>query len=351
MELKRIKIVKIIDLLNFLTKSNLFWTIIRHLIGLNMTNNYKYPIKVVSQMTGLSVHVIRAWEKRYNVVEPDRTDTNRRLYSEKDIEKLKLLNDAVHSGHNISGIAKLSNEELHTVLKDKKSSQDSLMISKDAVVNGEFNFHSLINSAIEAIKAYDDETLETLLLKSSSQVSQPHLIENFIVPLVYKIGDLWHEGELRVANEHMASAVIRNFLVNQIENYNTVENAPVVICATPRGQEHELGALIAGLIAASSGWRVIYLGANLPVEEMAAVAASVDIRAIAISIIYPADDPRLNKDLIHLKKILPENVTIIVGGRAAKGYIETLEKIGAIVVGDTKSLRLQLEAIRENKYN
>ena len=312
---------------------------------------YKYPIKVVSQMTGLSVHVIRAWEKRYHVVEPDRTDTNRRLYSEEDIEKLKLLNDAVHNGHNISGIAKLSNEELHSVLKDKKSSQDSITISEDAVVNGEFNFRLLINSAIEAIKAYDNETLETLLLKAASQVSQPHLIENLIVPLVYKIGDLWHEGELRVANEHMASAVIRNFLVNQIENYNTAENAPAVICATPRGQEHELGALIAGLIAASSGWRVIYLGSNLPIEELAAVVSSVDIKAIALSIIYPADDPRLSKDLIHLKKILPENLSIIVGGRAAKGYSEALEKIRAIVVGDTKRLRLELEAIRERKYN
>jgi MerR family transcriptional regulator, light-induced transcriptional regulator len=73
-----------------------------------MANNYKYPIKVVSQMTGLSVHVIRAWEKRYNVVEPDRTETNRRLYSEEDIEKLKLLNDALHLGHHIGGIANLS---------------------------------------------------------------------------------------------------------------------------------------------------------------------------------------------------------------------------------------------------
>jgi DNA-binding transcriptional MerR regulator len=81
-----------------------------------MANNYKYPIKVVSQMTGLSVHVIRAWEKRYNVVEPDRTDTNRRLYSEEDIEKLKLLNDAVHHGHHIGGIANLSLLELKKLI-------------------------------------------------------------------------------------------------------------------------------------------------------------------------------------------------------------------------------------------
>ena len=68
-----------------------------------MEKLYKYPIKVVSQMTGLSAFVIRAWEKRYSVVIPSRTETNRRLYSENDIEKLRLLNEAVQGGHNIGG--------------------------------------------------------------------------------------------------------------------------------------------------------------------------------------------------------------------------------------------------------
>ncbi len=77
-----------------------------------MEKMYKYPIKVVSQMTGISAFVIRAWEKRHNVVTPSRTETNRRLYSDEDIEKLKLLNEAVKSGHNIGGIAYLSIDEL-----------------------------------------------------------------------------------------------------------------------------------------------------------------------------------------------------------------------------------------------
>ncbi len=86
-----------------------------------MTLDYKYPIKVVSQMTGLSVHVIRAWEKRYNVVEPERTNTNRRLYSEEDIEKLKLLNNVLHEGHSIGGVANLSLNELKNLLSENKT--------------------------------------------------------------------------------------------------------------------------------------------------------------------------------------------------------------------------------------
>lgn len=313
-----------------------------------MKKMYKYPIKIVSQMTGLSVFVIRAWEKRYGVVTPTRTETNRRLYSEEDIEKLTLLNAAVQKGHNIGGIAQLSIEELRTIVQ---------RITARAVVPNKPSqevtpdIDSMINDCVEAIKAYDGKTLETILLRASSKMSQPQLIEDFLIPLVYKVGDLWHNGTIRVANEHLASAVIRSFLTNLIEQHIAGENAPIIISATPRGQDHELGALIAGVIAASSGWKVIYLGPNLPVEEIAAVTVHTNAKVIALSIVYPNDDPQLRKDIQNLKRMQPENVVLIAGGRAADGYLDVLNDIGAIVIKDTKQLRIELEAIRRNKYN
>lgn len=313
-----------------------------------MEELYKYPIKVVSQMTGLSAFVIRAWEKRYNVVIPSRTNTNRRLYSEEDIEKLRLLNDAVQKGHNIGGIAKLSIKELRAVLERKQNSS-TLMNESSAEMFSDAD--SILGNCIEAIKAYDAKTLETLLLKASSKMSQPLLIENLIIPLVYKVGDMWHDGTIRVANEHLASAVIRSFLTNLIEQYIPAENAPIVISATPRGQDHELGALIAAVVAASAGWKVIYLGPNLPVEEIAAVTENLEAKAVALSIVYPNDDPILRKDLLNLKKMLQENIAIIIGGRAADGYLDVLDEMGAVVVKNIKQLRIELESIREHKFS
>jgi MerR family transcriptional regulator, light-induced transcriptional regulator len=315
-----------------------------------MTNNYKYPIKVVSQMTGLTVHVIRAWEKRYNVVEPDRTDTNRRLYSEEDIEKLKLLNDALHLGHHIGGISKLSLPELKKLLPkeargsiENKNGLDSTSIK--------VTVEETLAVCLEAIKNYDAKRLESILLNASSKLTQPILIEQLIIPLVYKVGDLWHSGEIRVANEHLASSVIRGFLFNLLESYSLNDSAPVMVSATPRGQEHELGALIAGVVAASSGWRVIYLGSNLPAEEIGAVVSHLNARAVALSIVYPNDDLHLKHELKKFKHLIPNEVSIIVGGRASNGYYDVLDEIGAVVVKDSKHLRLELEAIRENKYN
>lgn len=309
---------------------------------------YKYPIKVVSQMTGLSVFVIRAWEKRYNVVSPERTETNRRLYSEDDIEKLKLLNSAVNMGHNIGGIANLSVPELRSIVgRNPEVSDFPLELSSERFADTE----SILNNCVEAVKSYDGKKLSTILLKASSKMSQPQLIEKLIIPLVYEIGDLWHDGDIRVANEHLASAVIRSFLANLIDQHIPSENAPIIISATPRGQEHELGALIAGVTAASVGYKVIYLGPNLPVEEIAAVTDNLEAKVVALSLVYPNDDPQLKLDLVNLKKMLPGKILVIVGGRASGGYLDVLEKIGAIRINDTKQLRIELEALREQKYN
>lgn len=311
---------------------------------------YKYPIKVVSQMTGLSVHVIRAWEKRYHVVEPDRTDTNRRLYSESEIEKLKLLNDAVHQGHNIGGIANLTVEELKALLKKDNSDLSKLT---GTIVKSETDksIKEFLAECISAIKGYNAKELEAILLNASTKFTQPILIEELIVPLVYKVGDMWHEGEIRVANEHLASSVIRSFMFNLLESYSINDSAPVMVSATPRGQEHELGALIAGVVAASSGWKVIYLGSSLPAEEIGAVVSHLNAKVVALSIVYPNDDPHLKREILKLQQLLPSGVSVVVGGRSVNGYLDVLDEIGAITVKDTKHLRLELEAIREHKYN
>ena len=86
-------------------------------------------------------------------------------------------------------------------------------------------------------------------------------------------------------------------------------------------------------------------------EEIAAVTDNLDAKVVALSLVYPNDDPQLKLDLVNLKKMLPEKISLIVGGRAAGGYMDILDEIGAIKINNTKQLRVELEAIREQKYN
>ena len=123
------------------------------------------------------------------------------------------------------------------------------------------------------------------------------------------------------------------------------EAAPHLLATTPPGQEHEIGALLAATTAAAEGWKVTHLGPNLPVEEIAAAALHSHARAIALSIVYPANDPRLRSDLRQLRDSARRYCS--AGRRPGReGYSDVLDEIGALQVGDLPSLRLQLEKLR-----
>jgi DNA-binding transcriptional MerR regulator/methylmalonyl-CoA mutase cobalamin-binding subunit len=315
-----------------------------------MKNERTYPIKAVSQLTGLSVHVIRAWEKRYDAVQPVRTDTNRRLYSDSDIEKLRILLKLTTQGHNIGGIANLSVKELNELLSDQPK-VSSAALPQRREPSRQIEPETLFTSCLKAVYEFDIKELESILYKASVNLSQPVLLDRIIAPLIIEVGELWKEGEIRVYHEHMVSASIRGFLYNLIDSSKNIESAPNVLVTTPQGQLHELGALMAAAAASTEGWNVTYLGPNLPAEEIVGAAERLQCKAIALSIVYPTDDWILRKELLKFKQILPKNTSLIVGGKGARGYLDVLEEIGAMVVIDLMGLRKILNSIRENKYN
>lgn len=122
-------------------------------------------------------------------------------------------------------------------------------------------------------------------------------------------------------------------------------NGPGLVIATPAGQHHEIGAMLAAAAAAAAGWRVIYMGADLPADSIATAVEMTGARAVALSIIYPDDDPRLAEELRELRRLLPDRVTVIVGGQAAGRYRGVLEEMGAIWLTDAPALRSALDLV------
>lgn len=305
---------------------------------------YRYSIKLVARRTGLSAHAIRVWEKRYNAVLPARTETNRRLYSDADMERLLLLHKATLDGHAIGQIAKLPTEQLrqllHTVAATpgvKAAQMNKAEPTSSAAV---------LENCLQFVKQLDPERLQRALEDAEVALSRPRFIEQLIAPLLQKIGELWRDGTLRVIHEHMATAVTRSFLGNVRSAYDVPETAPGVVTTTPVGQLHELGALMASATASAEGWRVTYLGPNLPAEEIAAAARQNQARAVALSIVYPTDDPRLEPELQKLRRLLPGDVALLIGGRAAVNYRTTLEMLGVQLIKDMASFSAILEALR-----
>jgi methylmalonyl-CoA mutase cobalamin-binding subunit len=146
----------------------------------------------------------------------------------------------------------------------------------------------------------------------------------------------------------VASAVIRSFLENLESVYFSTDSAPSAVIGTPLRQNHEIGALIACNTASSEGWRITYLGSSLPAEEIAAAATRRGASVVALSLVYPLDDPYLSTELKKLRRILGDETEIIVGGRAAPGYSDALKDISAKVVSNIAEFRETLRSARES---
>ena len=302
-----------------------------------------FPIRVVARRTGLSPHVIRAWERRYKVVEPHRSGTNRRLYSSVDVEKLNLLQAAIASGHSIGRVASLSLEELRRMVATDRSA-NALTEGRPPATAGK---SKVVEACLSAVQSLDERQLESELARANLALGHVGLMQKVIAPLLDRIGELWRSGDLPVAHEHMASSAIRSALGAMREGFDLPDSSARIVVTTPTGQLHEFGALLAGHAAGSEGWRVTYLGPNLPAAEIAGAARATGAKAVALSVIYPPDDPRLAAELKDLRRLLGSDVALIIGGRAARSYGRVMEEIGAIHIEDLSSFRSQLERLRD----
>ena len=305
-----------------------------------------HPIKVVVQRTGLSAHVIRVWEKRYQAVVPERTTTNRRLYSDEDIARLQWLQQAVQAGQSIGRIARLPTPELMKLVRAEQAAVPSAQRPADGEDEGK-DPGKFLERALVAVQRLDAVSLEEQLVRASIALSQRHLLEEVILPLMGRIGQMWEEGTLRVADEHMASAAVRSFIGNIQASFQASEAAPHVVATTPAGQLHEMGALLAAVVATSEGWNSTFLGPNLPVEEIAGAAAQKGAKAVLLSIIYPGDDPHLGGELVKLRRLLGDDIALLAGGRAAQHYRLFLNRAGAATLANLSELRDSLRLLRQ----
>ena len=310
-----------------------------------MTDKHKHGIKIVAAQTGLTQFTIRAWERRYGVVTPLRTKTNRRLYSDADISRLTLLRLATEVGHSIGQIANLPTEELLEHIGTQDILAKIPAIAKE-VVSEETSLRFYIASCIAAVKQFEAQALESTLFTASAAFSRPVFLEKLIIPLMQEIGEQWSVGTLRIAHEHLATAVVRTLLGNICQGFDIPPATPNLVIATPRSQHHEIGALIAGTTAASQGWQVVYLGPNLPAEEIVGCAVQNSAKAVGLSIIYPTDDPNIANELRKLRRGLQEDVVLFIGGAGAIAYDPVINAIGAVRIKDLPTFRTELETLR-----
>lgn len=297
-----------------------------------------HPMRLVTVRTGLTPDLLRAWEKRYGAVTPVRSPGGQRLYSDADVERLALLARAIEGGRAIGQIANLSLGELQVMVeKDARAREPA----RASVVAAE-SWESLQAEALAAVNRFEPGELESTLRGAALRLGMDDMLDGVIGPLLLTIGTRWHAGLLSPAHEHVATDVIRRTLTWMMEKGAPLPMAPTVVVGTPAGQTHELGAMLAAAAAASHGWRVVYLGANLPAIDIAAVANHTRATAVALSLVHPAGDPAIDVALRDLRAALPKGTAILAGGTAAASYAQALDNVGALRFTSIRELRAWL---------
>jgi DNA-binding transcriptional MerR regulator len=289
----------------------------------------RHPIAVAARRTGLSKDVLRVWESRHGVVTPERTDTGRRLYSDGDVERLALLRQATTGGWSIGQIADLSIQDLQTLVEEDRLAAVAEAAEVSTTPGASSRADSYVTESLAAVDEQDSARLRNLLDRAAFELPVAAFTQEVVSPVLRRIGDLWHDRQLDSGQEHVASAVIRAALANVLASIRPADSAPRMVVTSPAGDVHELGAMLAAIASAAEGWQVTYLGADLPAAAIASTVRRRGARVVALSLIYPENDPGIANQLYNLRELLDEDVGILVGGAAAASYDAVVEAIGA----------------------
>jgi MerR family transcriptional regulator, light-induced transcriptional regulator len=296
----------------------------------------KHPIGVVASRTGLTPDVLRVWERRYHAVEPQRTEKGQRLYSDEDVERLQLLQRATSQGRSIGQLVKLAASELRELVRS-----DNATTAPQPAADAPPPPHAAayIELALERALRLDADGLESLMRRLSVLWGTAAFLDAFAAPLFRRIGEEWHERRMKPAQEHLATGVMRNVLSSLTTELSPHTAAPKLVVTTPAQERHEIGALLVASAAAASGWRVTYLGPDLPAADIAEAAAESGARAVGISIVFPQDDAYVLAEALELRRLLPPHVELLAGGRAAAALAPELTDAGIIVMFGLPELR------------
>lgn len=301
----------------------------------------KHPISYAAKRTGLSTHVIRVWERRHGAVKPGRTETRRRLYSDADIERLRLLAFLTRSGHTIQHLAPLDTGDLRKLARETKEPAPPAVEGEGP---SETTLGRLMLELQQTAEAFDAEGLNVALQKARLELPLLTVLEELIAPFLTWVGDQWHAGTLRVGQEHAASATVRGFLMRARRGLHTDPGAPRLLVGTPAGEFHEIGALLVSVAAAEAGWRDVYLGPNSPAPELVHAALTVNARAIALSLAAEGSVPFL-EELRELRQLAGPAMPILAGGVGTYRVAHHLSEIGVRHIPTLRALQDTLRSL------
>lgn len=263
----------------------------------------QYKIRDLETLTGIKAHTIRIWEKRYSLLEPSRTDTNLRLYSDRELQDILLVNLLNQNGYKISKIADLSREE---------------RIRRANLIHDALSPDVGINKLIYALVEMDEQAFDLIIMKLVEEHGIEDTFTNFIVPFLERIGVMWLTDSISVAQEHFISMLIRQRLTVEIDkiSYNTDTDTKAALLYLPENEWHDIGLLYYYFILKKHGWRVYYLGQSTPMDGVREVCNRKNINLIVSAWVSCFEIDYIKSHFEELRKFYSGKIAL--GGAQAK---------------------------------
>lgn len=280
-----------------------------------------FNIQVASQLSGVASATIRAWEKRYNAVVPERGDNKHRLYSEKDIEKLAILSQLTEFGQSIGKIAHLDLEKLKEIYRTimQKPYEEFHLITPH---HEKINYDKILANLYLALSAYKLDIVSHELDKTKDLLGPRELCLEVLAPLFQELSLKVTKGDLTLAQERAFYAIASFYMGQMIGKHyqKKLNHKELVLIATPEGEQHSVGILAAALLCIHYGIPFVYLGPSLPVSSLSAAANALKATAVFMS-------SKKNESLYlkGLSRQLSETIQIWIGGAPQEKFADRLE--------------------------
>jgi len=285
------------------------------------------PIRTVANLTGVNPVTLRAWERRYSLITPQRTPKGHRLYTEQDVELIRQVLDLLDQGISISQVKPLL---------DQTPGQTAPVPASDS---GEV-WKSYQQKMLKAIESFDEYALDSSYNDALSLYPVDVVSQRLTTPLLRILGERWKENETGVVEEHFFSVYLRNKLGTRIHHINQRSSGPLLLLACLPGEYHEIGLLIFSLASANFGYRVLVLGANTPLEQLPGVLEKRACAGIVLSCSSRPSRGVLENDLPGLVRKV--SVPVFVGGASATRHQKKIEAAGAICLRESVGSGLKL---------
>jgi methanogenic corrinoid protein MtbC1 len=268
-------------------------------------------IGALSRATGIAVETLRTWESRYGFPVPERKPSGHRVYPVASVARLRRIAQALSLGHRAGQVVGASEESVTRLL------ESSAAVALPALASAVPLPAEDLAGLLRHVKAFDGESLTRHFLADWARMGPVEFVEARIGPLVRSVGEAWERNELEIRHEHFLSERVSDLLRSLRMPLEERATGPLVVFATLPGEAHGLGLQMSALVLAAAGSRILYLGTEVPVAQVASLARDLAARAVALSVSSATKGAASAAALRKLREVLPRRIALVVGGEGA----------------------------------